>query len=50
MSERPAWLGNLFASIDGMDPDGFVSYLTDDATFRWGAMPRRTVATRFTKR
>jgi ketosteroid isomerase-like protein len=39
MSKRPQWLDGLFASIDGMDADQFVSYLTDDAVFRWGAMP-----------
>jgi ketosteroid isomerase-like protein len=39
MSHQPEWLNGLFASIDGMDSDTFVSYLTDDAVFRWGAMP-----------
>jgi ketosteroid isomerase-like protein len=39
MSEQPVWLDDLIASIDGMDADKFVSFLTDDAVFRWGAMP-----------
>jgi ketosteroid isomerase-like protein len=27
----------LFKSIDGMDADAFVGFLTDDATFRYGS-------------
>ncbi|NIR42389.1 MAG: nuclear transport factor 2 family protein [Gemmatimonadetes bacterium] len=30
-------LDGLFASIDGMDADAFVGFLTDDATFRYGS-------------
>jgi ketosteroid isomerase-like protein len=36
---QPAWIPDLFASIDGMDADRFVSFLTDDAVFRWGSNP-----------
>ena len=39
MSDKPVWLDDLIASIDNMDADAFVSYLTDDAVFRWGATP-----------
>ena len=39
MTMQPAWLEDLFKSIDGMDSDGFVSFLTDDAVFRWGGTP-----------
>jgi ketosteroid isomerase-like protein len=38
MSE-PAWIDDLFASIDAMDPDTFVSFVTDDAVFRYGSNP-----------
>ena len=34
---QPAWIDELFASIDGMDADRFVSFLTDDAIFRYGS-------------
>ena len=36
---QPAWIDELFASIDAMDPDRFVSFLTDDAVFRYGSSP-----------
>jgi len=36
---RPAWIEDLFASIDGKDPERFVSFLTNDATFRYGSNP-----------
>ncbi len=32
-------LDKLFASIDGMDAEGFVSFLTEDGTFRFGSAP-----------
>jgi len=31
--------GGMFASIDAKDGPGFVSYLTDDAVFRFGCAP-----------
>ena len=34
-----AWIDGLFASIDGMDADRFMSYLTDDPVFRYGSNP-----------
>jgi ketosteroid isomerase-like protein len=36
---QPAWVEKLFASIDAMDPEAFVSFVTDDATFRYGSNP-----------
>lgn len=36
---QPAWIDKLFAAIDGMDPDQFVSFLTEDAVFRYGSNP-----------
>jgi len=30
-------LASVFKSIDNMDADAFVSYLTDDAVFRYGS-------------
>jgi ketosteroid isomerase-like protein len=36
---QPAWITQLFASIDAMDPDAFVSFVTDDAVFRYGSNP-----------
>ena len=36
---QPAWVEQLFASIDAMDVDKFVSFVTDDATFRYGSNP-----------
>ena len=32
-------LDKLFASIDGMDAESFVSFLTADGTFRFGSAP-----------
>jgi ketosteroid isomerase-like protein len=34
-----SWIKVLLASIDGMDAEGFVSFLTDDARFRYGSNP-----------
>jgi ketosteroid isomerase-like protein len=34
-----SWIEDLLASIDRMDADKFVSYLTDDAQFRYGSTP-----------
>ena len=34
--ETPNWCQQLFERIDAMDADGFVSFLTDDAQFRFG--------------
>jgi ketosteroid isomerase-like protein len=36
---KPAWIDGLFASIDSMDADRFVSFLTNDAVFRYGSNP-----------
>jgi ketosteroid isomerase-like protein len=36
---KPAWIDGLIASIDGMDADRFVSFLTGDAIFRYGSNP-----------
>ncbi len=33
---QPAWLGPLFEAIDAKDAEAFVSFLTDDAVFRFG--------------
>jgi len=33
----PAWLQPLFAAIDRRDAKAFVTFLTDDATFRFGS-------------
>ncbi len=33
---QPAWLGPLFKAIDAKDAETFVSFLTDDAVFRFG--------------
>ena len=35
----PSWIGDLLASIDGMDADKFVSFVADDAEFRYGSNP-----------
>ncbi len=35
----PAWIHKLTASIDAMDADTFVSFLTEDAQFRYGSNP-----------
>ncbi len=34
--ERSTWVGQLFQSIDTMDTDAFLSFLTEDAQFRFG--------------
>ena len=34
-----AWIDGLFAAIDGMDADRFMSYLTADPVFRYGSNP-----------
>ena len=31
------WYREILSAVDAKDSDGFVSYLTDDATFKWGA-------------
>ncbi len=33
------WLPALFETIDAMDPDAFVAFLTEDASFRFGSAP-----------
>ena len=33
------WVNNLFAATDLMDADGFVSFLSEDANFRFGNAP-----------
>ncbi len=35
----PSWIGDLLASIDGMDADEFVSFVADNAKFRYGSNP-----------
>ena len=35
-------LDKLFASIDAMDAEGFVAFLTGDCTFRFGSAPAVT--------
>jgi ketosteroid isomerase-like protein len=39
MGNQPEWVSDLLASIDAMDADRFVSFLTDDAVFRYGSNP-----------
>ncbi len=34
--ETPGWLGKLFETIDNKDARGFLTFLTDDATFTFG--------------
>ena len=36
MTDR-SWYDGIFDAVDAKDSDGFVAYLTDDATFKWGA-------------
>ncbi|MGI9304344.1 MAG: nuclear transport factor 2 family protein [Gammaproteobacteria bacterium] len=36
---HPEWIIDLFKSIDRKDADGFVSFLTEEATFRLGNTP-----------
>ena len=33
------WIEGLFQAIDAMDTDGFLSFLSDDAHFRFGNAP-----------
>ena len=39
MTTEP-WLNDLFAAIDEMDADRFVSFLSEDAKFRYGSNPQ----------
>jgi hypothetical protein len=32
----PDWMDDLFSTLDKMDANGFASYLTDDALFKFG--------------
>ena len=32
-----SWYEGILSAVDATDSAGFVSYLTDDATFKWGA-------------
>ncbi len=34
-----SWIEDLVASIDDMDAEKFVSFMTDDAQFRYGSNP-----------
>ncbi|MGK7312271.1 MAG: nuclear transport factor 2 family protein [Candidatus Longimicrobiales bacterium M2_2A_002] len=36
MADR-SWYDGILERVDAGDAEGFVSYLTDDATFKWGA-------------
>lgn len=38
----PDWIRRLFETIDAKDADGFVSFLTEDAQFRFGNAPEVT--------
>ncbi len=38
-SPAPLWIDDLFNSIDAKDAQGFVEFLTDDATFYFGNAP-----------
>ncbi len=40
--DQAAWISDVFGSIDAMDSDRFVSFLADDATFRFGNAPEAT--------
>jgi len=37
--ENIEWFEELFATIDQLDSESFVSYLTEDAQFIYGSMP-----------
>lgn len=37
--QTPAWIHKLFKTIDAMDANGFVSYLTERAQLRFGNGP-----------
>lgn len=39
MTDRRQWCDALFATIDSMDSRGFASFLTADASFRYGSAP-----------
>ncbi len=36
---KPAWVDELFASIDAQDAEAFAGFLTNDATFTFGNAP-----------
>jgi hypothetical protein len=36
------WVGEMFGAVDMMSPDRFVSYLTEDAIFKFGNGPAVT--------
>ena len=36
---REDWISEVFTSIDQMEADKFVSFLTEDAVFRYGSSP-----------
>ena len=38
-ADASPWLRRLFAAIDAKDTPGFLEFLTDDATFRFGNQP-----------
>ena len=38
MTER-SWYDGILQTVDTRDSEAFVAYLTDDATFKWGAQP-----------
>lgn len=40
--QLPGWADDLFACIDARDAQGFVDFLTDDATFCFGNAPAAT--------
>lgn len=37
--EQPAWIQQLFQSIDAMDTNTFLTFIADDAQFRFGNSP-----------
>lgn len=37
--KTPRWIDDLFQRVDAMDPDGFASFLTEEARFRFGNGP-----------
>lgn len=37
--DTPGWVPQMFAAIDAMDVNAFVSFFTDDACFRFGNAP-----------
>lgn len=34
-----SWYDDILSAVDAKDSEAFVGYLTDDATFKWGARP-----------